>query len=135
MNYEKEWLMKSVQLYNQLNKLMLPFDKLPDAIEAKWIQLAMSTAEFESLDDNSKVILATLSNKIWEFSSSTTSKMSEAEKTRIALGNPEYKKHLEAKKIAREEMLRHKAELNWMEIAFDYYRAQNANERSRISFR
>lgn len=101
---------------------MLAFELLPDAIEAKWIELSESTANWELLDECSKVILASLAT----FSDGK----SEAEKTRLALAHPDYKEHLEAKKIAREQMLRHKAEQNALETTFDYLRTMSANSRN-----
>lgn len=113
---------------------MKTFDEIPDLIESKGIELAKSTAEWELLDECTKVILATISCNLSTFENKE-GKTSEAERTRLALANPEYKKHLEAKKIAREEMLRHKAEQNALEISFEFYRTNNANERARINMR
>lgn len=101
---------------------MLAFELIPDAIEKKGIELAESTSEWELLDECTKVILASLAT----FSDGK----SEAEKTRLALAHPDYKKHLEAKKIARQEMLRHKAEQNALETTFDYLRTIAANSRN-----
>jgi len=104
---------------------MIEFSLIPDALEKKGIQLAESTANWELLDECTKVILATLSCRIV-----MQEKMSEAERNRLALADPEYKQHLEAKKIARELMLRHKAEQNALETTFDYLRTIAANSRN-----
>lgn len=98
------------------------FENIPDLIEKKGIQIAESTSEWELLDECTKVIVASLAT----FSDGK----SEAEKTRLALAHPDYKKHLEAKKIARQEMLRHKAEQNALETTFDYLRTMSANSRN-----
>lgn len=121
-----------LSLRNILNKYdsnMELFENIPDLIEKKGIQIAESTAEWELLDECTKVILATLSCNVSTFEDSKT-KTSEAERTRLALAHPDYRKHLEAKKIARQEMLRHKAEQNALETTFDYLRTMSANSRN-----
>lgn len=101
---------------------MLAFDLIPEAIEKKGIEIAESTSEWELLDECTKVILASLATM--------SNGKSEAEKTRLALAHPDYKRHLEAKKIARQEMLRQKAEQNALETTFDYLRTMSANSRN-----
>jgi len=110
---------------------MLSFELIPDAIEKKGIELAQSTAEWELLDECTKVILSSIACNLSTFHV-TDARISEAERTRLALAHQDYKKHLEAKKIAREEMLKHKAEMNGLESAFEWYRSNNANERARM---
>lgn len=108
---------------------MIEFSLIPDEIEKKGIQIAESTSEWELLDECTKVILATISCNLSTFENKD-GKTSEAERTRLALAHPDYKKHLKAKKIARQEMLRHKAELNALETTFDYLRTMSANSRN-----
>lgn len=101
---------------------MLAFDLIPEAIEKKGIEIAESTSKWELLDECTKVILASLATM--------SNGKSEAEKTRLALAHPDYEKHLKAKKIARQEMLRQKAEQNALETTFDYLRTMSANSRN-----
>lgn len=103
-----------------INKI--EFSDIPDQIV--WIgnKVAEYTAQYEFLDDLSKVILATIGNK--------KNASSESERNRLALSDDEYKKHLEAKKIARNEMLRNKAYMQSLEAKFDYLRTLAANNRN-----
>ena len=103
-----------------INKIT--FEQIPD--EIVWIgnKVAEYTAQYEFLDDLSKVILANIGNK--------KNASSESERTRLALSDDEYNKHLEAKKIARNEMLRNKAFMQALEAKFDYLRTMSANSRN-----
>lgn len=53
----------------------------------------------------------------------------------LARSNPKYTTYLESVREAREEMLTLKAEINALEISFEFFRTNNANERARINLR
>lgn len=105
---------------------MLAFELIPDALEAKWKELAMSQAKWETLEKNEKNFLATLMTG-YEGAISYREMMARADE--------KFRNYLESVMEAREEMLRHKAEINWLETAFEWYRSSNANERARINLR
>ena len=105
---------------------MLKFELIPDALEAKWIELSKAQSDWEYLDENKKNILASLMLK---FEGSVASREMQAR------NHDEYKSHLFALKDAREEMLKLRAEISSLEISFEWYRSTNANERARINMR
>jgi len=102
---------------------MLSFELIPDAIEKKGIELAQSTATWETLDENKKNVLASI---MLEYDGAIS------HREMLARANPKYTAHIDSVQTARQEMLRHKAELNGLEIAFEFYRSSNANERARM---
>lgn len=106
---------------------MLDFAKIPDEMLKNWEILAEKTAQYEFLDQMTKVMLAkyaSLSN--WK---------SESEKERLARNNPDFEKHLESVKIERHEMLKAKTKQEALSARFEYYRSCNANERAQINLR
>lgn len=105
---------------------MLAFELIPDALEKKGIELATSQAKWETLEKNEKTLLATIMTE-YDGSISNREMMARASKR--------FTDFLDTVKTAREEMLRHKAEINWLETAFEWYRSSNANERARINLR
>jgi hypothetical protein len=105
---------------------MLSFELIPDAIEKKGIELAQSTATWETLDENKKNVLASIMIKL---DGSISSREMEARSKK------EYHDYIGQVAVAREAMLRHKAELNGLEISFEFYRSSNAMERARINLR
>jgi len=109
-----------------LIKFMEKFENIPDALEAKWKELATIQAQWETLDENKKNILASIMLE-YEWSIS--------HREMLARANLKYQKHLESIQFAREEMLKLKAEINALEISFEWYRSANANERARINMR
>lgn len=105
---------------------MLAFELIPDALEKKGIELAMSQAEYETLEKNEKTILASI--MMQQDGSISNREM-------IARASDEYKVYLQTVRASREKMLTHKAQINWLETAFEWYRSSNANERARINLR
>lgn len=82
---------------------MLAFELIPDALEKKGIELAMSQAEYETLEKNEKTILASI--MMQQDGSISNREM-------IARASDEYKVYLQTVKTAREKMLTHKAQIN-----------------------
>ena len=105
---------------------MIAFELIPDELEKKGIELAMSQAKWETLEKNEKTELATI---MLEYDGSIS------HREMMARSNQKYKTFLETVRTAREEMLTHKAQINWLETAFEWYRSSNANERARINLR
>lgn len=105
---------------------MLAFELIPDALENKGKELAGNQAEYETLEKNEKTVLASIMMK---------QEGSISNREMIARANQEYKDFLDTIKTARRKMLVNKAEINWLETAFEWYRSSNANERARINLR
>lgn len=99
------------------------FDKIPDLIQEKGIALAEAQSQFEFLEEDKKVYLATLMNQC---------EGSEASRERQARVKPEWSLYLEGVREARETMLRLKAEYVALQSSFDYMRSMNANSRNNL---
>lgn len=103
----------------------ITFEEIPDQIV--WIgnKVAEYTASYELLKDKDNVMLATLGQRL-----RGEGKISMTERENYALTLPEYTKHIEAKAIARTEMLKNKAYMQALEAKFDYLRTIAANSRN-----
>lgn len=82
---------------------MLDFNLIPDALEAKGKELAVSQANWETLEKNEKNQLALL---MLEYDGSIS------HRDMMARANHKYIDYLNTVAEAREIMLRHKAEIN-----------------------
>lgn len=104
---------------------MISFDKIPDEMRETGKIYAKTVAEYEFLDDMKKVLLS-------EYAGEKEAK-SEAERSRLALADPRYRKHLETVQIARHESLEAKTKLEALSARFEWYRTKNANRRAEIN--
>lgn len=104
----------------------MQFEEIPQALRESWEKYAQALSSYEFLNDMTKTQKARLMNK-WEWT--------ESARERYAYAHPEYKKHLEAVKLARHEALKLKTYIDSLQALFDLYRAKNATQRAEMNLR
>lgn len=102
------------------------FENISEHIQGVGEKIAIYQSHYEHLDDMTKVILAKMASK---------HEWSEATRQRLAYTDIDYEKHLEARKIARAEMLRNKTYMSALESKHSYCMSINSTERAKINLR
>lgn len=112
-----------------INKIQ--FDEIPSRIVEIGEKLAKYTAHYNQLDKFDDIKLASLCSSCPTYKDSGK-KTSMVEKMNYALQQPEYKKHLEAKRNIQEEMLKHKAYMQALDAKFELMRSLNSLKKAEM---
>lgn len=110
----------------QFNINNIPFEQIPEKIVEIGEKLAEYTAQYEHLENMTKVHL---SRNAWG------KEWSEATRQRLAYAETLFEWHLDGLKVAREQMLKHRAYLQALEAKQEYCRSLNALERAKANLR
>ena len=110
----------------------MDFQSIPEKIVEIGEKLAEYTAMYENLSEMSKVILASIQNDIQSFMTEKSVKITESEKQSKALGNSRYKDHLDGLKVARQEMLKHRAYMQALDAKFELMRSLNSLKKAEM---
>ena len=104
----------------------MQFEEIPQALRESWEKYAQALSSYEFLNDMTKTQKARLMNE-WEWT--------ESARERYAYAHPEYKKHLEAVKLARHEALKLKTYIDSMNALFELHRSRSAMIRAEMNLR
>lgn len=102
----------------------MPFDKIPSELRIKGELYAEAKATYEFLNDMTKSQKARLMNQ---------GEGTESARERYAYAHDDYKKHLEAVKLARYEELKLRSYIDSLNAQFELYRSKSALKRAEMS--
>lgn len=104
-----------------INKIQ--FDEIPSRIVEIGEKLAEYTAQYEHLENFTKIQLARLAwSKEW----------SEATRQRLAYAETLFEWHLDGLKVAREQMLKHRAYMQALEARHEFFRSMNSKAKAEM---